>query len=131
MWSASKILMFITSLASLASFSRAATITGTVKGPDGTPFEGAFVQAQNVKTKITVNVLSDKQGRYRVEKLPAGDYALRIRAIGFKADPRNGVSLAADQNGSFDFALEKGQVRWSDLSYYQGKQLFPEAKWKK
>ena len=37
-----------------ASFSaRAATITGTVKSPDGTPFEGAFVQAQNAKTRMT------------------------------------------------------------------------------
>jgi virginiamycin B lyase len=131
MRSLSKILVFFGSFAFLASFSHAATITGTVKGPDGTPFEGAFVQAQNTQTKIMVNVLSDKEGRYRVEKLPAGDYTLRIRAIGFNAAPRNGVSLTADQNSSFDFALAKGIVRWSDLSYYQGKQLFPEAKGKK
>ncbi len=39
-----------------------------------TPFQSAFVQAQNTKTKITVNVLSDSQGHYRVDQLPAGEY---------------------------------------------------------
>src|SRR4051794_16872584 len=41
------------------SVADAATITGTVKGPDGQAFRGAFVQARNAKTKITVSVLSD------------------------------------------------------------------------
>jgi len=108
----------------------AATISGTVKGPDGAPFEGAFVQAHNTKTKIVVDVLSDKDGRYRVEKLPTGSYELRIRAIGYKSEPRSGVNLSADQNASFDFALQKGTVRWSDLTLYQGIKLLPEAKGK-
>jgi virginiamycin B lyase len=108
----------------------AASITGTVKGPDGAPFRGAFVQARNAKTKIMISVLSDKDGRYRVENLPAGDYRLQIRAPGFKADPRNGVTLTADQNAAQDFALEKGLVRWSDISMYQGIQLLPEARGK-
>src|SRR6202043_2647713 len=89
----------------LASFSHGATITGSVKGPDGSPFQGAFIQAENTSTKITVNVLSAKDGHYKVENLPAGDYDLRIRAIGYKADPHAGVKLIADQKASFDFAL--------------------------
>ena len=60
----------------LVTVARGATVTGTVKGPDGTPFKGAFVSAQNAKTKITVNVLSHKDGSYRVEDLPAGEYVL-------------------------------------------------------
>jgi hypothetical protein len=109
----------------------AATISGTVKGPDGPPFQGAFVQAQNTKTRIMVDVLSDKDGQYRVEKLPSGSYELRTRAIGYKSEPRSGVNLTADQNASFDFALQKGMVRWSDLmTLYQGIKLLPEAKGK-
>ncbi|MGD0907672.1 MAG: carboxypeptidase-like regulatory domain-containing protein, partial [Candidatus Acidiferrales bacterium] len=50
-----------------------ATITGTVKGKDGAPFQGAFVQAQNTKTRITVSVLSDSRGQYRIQRLPAGE----------------------------------------------------------
>jgi len=41
----------------------AASIGGTVTGADGEPFKGAFVQAQNLKTKITTSVLSDKTGK--------------------------------------------------------------------
>ena len=36
----------------------AATISGTVAGPDGAAFRGAFVQARNAKSKIVVSVLS-------------------------------------------------------------------------
>ena len=107
-----------------------ATITGTVNGLDGTPFQGAFIEAQNAKTKITVIVLSDNKGRYRIPKLPAGDYRLQIRAVGYRADPRNGMTLTADQNASFDFALQKGLVRWNDISQNQAAQLFPAGKGK-
>src|SRR5207237_3036297 len=62
-----------------ASFAEAATISGTVTGPDGAPLRAAFVQARNAKTKITVSVLSNAQGRYHVDNLPAGEYRLQIR----------------------------------------------------
>ena len=118
-------------VAVLASSTYGATITGSVRGPDGAPFEGAFVQAQNTKTKIMVSVLSREQGRFRVENLPAGDYRVQIRAVGYRAEPRGGVSLTADQNVSFDFALQKGMVRWNEISMYQGRKLLPEAPGKK
>ena len=75
-------------------------------------------------------MLSSRDGHYRVENLPAGDYELRIKAVGYKSEPRTDVNLTGDQNTSFDFALQKGTVRWSDLSYYQGIQLFPDGKGK-
>src|SRR3981081_2159766 len=97
-----------------------ATVTGTVKGPDGNSFRGAFVQARNTTTKIMVSVLTGKDGRYRIENLPAGQYQLQVRGVGYRIDPRSAVSLTADQNDSYEFALQKGTVRWSDLSQYQG-----------
>jgi len=109
---------------------RASTITGIVKGPDNAAFSGAFVEAQNLKTKITVAVLSDTQGHYRIENLTAGQYRIFIRAVGFIADPRTGVSLTADQNVSFDFNLQTGIVHWNDISVYQGKVLFPAGRGK-
>src|SRR5579872_4958980 len=109
---------------------RAANVTGSVKSPDGTPFRGAFVQAQNSGTRVLVSVLTDKDGHYRIENLPAGKYQVQVRAVGFRSDPRTDVSVTADQNASFDFALQKGMVRWSDLSQYQGEVLFPDAKGK-
>src|SRR5580704_825126 len=105
------------SAATAASAAHAAIIAGTVTGPDGGPFRGAFVQARNGATRITVSVLSDTQGHYQVPDLPAGDYRLAIRAPGYRGDAKSGINLTADQNASFDFALQRGLVRWSDISY--------------
>ena len=96
---------FIAIAASLAAPADAATITGTVTGPDGAPFRGAFVQARHAGLKMTVRVLTDNQGRYIAENLPEGDYRVGVHAIGYRADVRAGVKLVADQNAAFDFAL--------------------------
>lgn len=107
-----------------------ATVTGTVKGPDGAAFQGAFVQARNAKTRITVSVLSGKDGQYRIPNLPAGEYEVRIRAIGFQTQPQKGVNLTEDQSVSYEFALSKGMVHWTDISLYQADQLLPPGKGK-
>ncbi len=114
----------------LSSACYGAAITGTVRGADGTPFQGAFVEAQNAKTKINVIVLSDAQGHYRIPDLGAGDYRVQIKAVGFRADPRNAVTLTSGQDASFDFTLQKGVVRWNEISQYQGRRLFPPARGK-
>jgi virginiamycin B lyase len=108
----------------------AATISGQVKGPDGAAFQGAFVEAQNTKTRITTIVLSGSSGQYHIENLPAGDYRILIRAVGYRADPRNNIPLSDSQNASFDFALQKGAVRWSEISQNQAAVLFPPARGK-
>src|SRR3954469_20798050 len=127
MRTASKCVGVLTLVLLPGSLALGATVTGMVKAPDGAPFRGAFVQAQNSATKIMVSVLSDKAGRYRIENLPAGQYQLQIRAVGYRSDPRGGLNLTPDQNASYEFALQKDMVRWSDLSQYQGVKLFPDA----
>ena len=112
---------------SSARLTIAATIGGTVKGTDGAPFQGAFVEARNSVTKIITAVLSREDGRYEVPDLPAGEYQLTIRAVGFKADPQNGIVLTASRNARHDFVLEKGTVSWSDLSVWQGDELLPDG----
>jgi len=106
----------------------AATISGTVAGPGGAAFRGAFVQARNAKSKIVVSVLSDRDGKYRIENLPAGEYRLQIKAPGYKSDPKSGVNLTAEQAAAHDFKLQNGMVRWSDISMWQGMKLLPEAR---
>src|SRR6202521_5926506 len=123
-----RLLALMSAIVLFGSVCRSATITGTVKGVDGAPSQGAFVEAQNTKTRITVIVLSDSQGRYRIENLASGEYRVQIKAVGYRAEPRTGVTLTADQNTSLDFALQKGMVRWNDISQYQAKQLWPAAK---
>src|SRR5580700_1965864 len=117
-------------LAGLALFLAAscygATLSGTVKGPDGAPVEGAFVQAQNTKTKISLFVLSDHEGHYRVDQLPAGEYRVQVKATGLRADPKSGVALTSNQSVVLDIPLASGMVRWNELSIEQAKKLWPE-----
>ena len=121
------ILVILAVSTSLASAAFAASISGDVKGADGKPVMGVFVVAQDAKTRKTVSVLSDDQGRYRIGNLPAATYNVQIKAIGFRADPRRDVALSADQKASFDFALQKRPVAWSELSTYQGRKLLPKT----
>src|SRR5258706_8719172 len=116
-----RLMLGVGSIIAALSGADAATTTGTVTGPDGKPFRGAFVQARNLKTKITVSVLSDNTGKYRVENLSPGEYRLQMRAIGFKADPKSGITPAADQNLTQDLALQQGGERRSAISMHQGK----------
>lgn len=121
----------LASLLLLGAAGFAASVTGSVKGPDGAPFEGAFVQAQNSKTRVLTSVLSNAQGQYRIDNLPAGEYRLQIHAPGFRAEAKSGVSLAADQNFSADFGLQKAMLRWNEISEYQGEKLVPDNPAKK
>jgi virginiamycin B lyase len=127
MRSQSKLLAILCLVIFPGSFCCGATITGTVKGPDGSPFPGAFVEAQNTKTKITVMSLSDDQGHYQVEKLPAGEYRVQVRAVGYRSNPQNGLNPTAEQNAPLDIALQKGTVHWNDLSIYQAGKLWPAS----
>ena len=123
-------LLFLALTAICSLSSRAATVSGSVKGPGGDPFMGAFVQAKNQLNNMLYSVLSDERGQYGIERLPAGSYQIQVRAVGYKTEPQSGVKLASDQNVSFDFALQPGTVRWSDISLYQGRRLLPEGKGK-
>jgi virginiamycin B lyase len=106
----------------------AATITGEVKGPDSAGIKGVFVTAQDTHTKIMVAVLTDDAGRYRIENLRAGDYQLSAQSVGYRSDPAMSITVTSDGHESRGLALRKDAVRWSDISIYQGKELFPEAK---
>src|SRR5258705_57649 len=102
----------------------AGTISGTVNGPDGGALRGAFVRARNPQTRITLSVLSDNQGRYRLRDLAAATYEIRATAIGYGDDIRSAIQSGRDA-ASIDFKLKPGKVRWSDLNSYQGKVLLP------
>ncbi len=105
----------------------AATVTGTVTGPDGKPVMAVFVVAQDATTRKTVNVLSGEDGRYYIGDLPAASYNISIKAAGLRADARRDVTLTRDQKASFDFAAQKRPVQWSELSTFQGRKLLPKT----
>src|ERR1700691_1409570 len=115
-----KILGLVSAVGLMSSIAFGATIAGKVMGPDGAPFRAAFVQARNAKTRVTVIVLSGNDGKYRVENLPAGDYQVLAKAVGYRSDPKSGIVLAANQNATFDWTLQKQIVRWDEIPIIQG-----------
>jgi virginiamycin B lyase len=123
---ATNVFLLFSCILCFSAIGRAATVTGTVTGADGEPFRAAFVEAQSLKTHITVIVLSDNNGRYRIENLPSGQYDVSIKALGFKAEPRTGIDLTTQQTATAQFNLQKSVVQWSDLSIYQGEVLLPD-----
>jgi hypothetical protein len=102
---ADRVLASLALTVSLASAASAATITGQVQGPDGKPFMGAFVVAENTANKMTVSVLSNAQGRYHIGNLPAATYSVQIAAIGYKSDRPEGFVRFRAAKG--DGAMER------------------------
>ena len=111
-------LTLMTLIAFGGSVSHGATLGGTVKGPEGAPLEGVFVQAQNKKVNTTFMALSDSQGHYRLDKLPAGNYQLSTKITGYAGGPASEMKLMAEQVASFDMALHKSPVQWNEISIY-------------
>ena len=101
-WFGTKLFSALSSFVLFAGIAYGGTISGVVKSPDGAPFEGAFVQAQNTKSHISVYVLSQPDGHYEIDRLPAGDYNLRIRTVGYKAEAKAGLALASESSRSRD-----------------------------
>jgi len=115
--------------ASLGFAAAGGTISGTIKGPDGAPLKGAFVRAQNIKTKVTTMVLSDKQGRYWADNLAPGGYEVSATSVGYKSDPikRSDVKVDGEQAVTISFTMQKSMVQWNQLTKYQAGMLLPEA----
>ena len=83
-------------------------LTGRVTSAEAGPMEGVVVTAWEEGSTISVSVVTDDQGRYNfpASKLYSGEYALKIRAIGYElvgpsaVDVRPGVTASGHQIGA-------------------------------
>ncbi len=64
---------------SMAGTALSSILSGVVHDPAGKPKANVFVTAQNAARKMSVTVLSDAAGRYRIDDLFPGRYELRVR----------------------------------------------------
>lgn len=89
-------------------------LSGIVSSQAEGAMEGVLVSARSAASPITVTVVSDQQGRYRFppQRLPAGRYALSIRAVGYELDSRPHVDVAGGSSATLDLHL----VRAKDLA---------------
>jgi len=80
--------------------------------------EGVVVSAKKKESTVTVSVISDAQGRFSfpADRLGAGQYSLKIRAIGYDLIGSATADVQAEQTTSVDLKLRKTKNLASQLS---------------
>ena len=97
------VLVFCASMA----FAQDGILSGKVMGPDGEVVPGAnVVLAGDAIVGGNTGTISDDEGAFRLEGLPAGDYRLRVTHIGFRPLVRDGVGIVAGGELELALALE-------------------------
>src|SRR5215831_6391764 len=56
------------------------TLTGVITDAAGSAVAGAFVQMRNAERRLNFMVITQEQGKYSIDRLPAGKYV--VQAIG-------------------------------------------------
>jgi len=84
-------------------------LTGQVTSAAEGTMEGVLVSARKAGSTITVTVVSDQQGRYSfpTAKLEPGEYAVRIRAVGFDLDGSPKAEIGAEKTTTLDLRLNR------------------------
>jgi Carboxypeptidase regulatory-like domain len=81
------------------------TLTGVITDAAGSAVPGAFVQMKNAERRLNFMVITQEQGKYSIDKLPAGKYV--VQAIGgeHQSDPSNPVEVTVGKASSIDRSL--------------------------
>ncbi|MGH9783908.1 MAG: carboxypeptidase regulatory-like domain-containing protein [Terriglobia bacterium] len=93
-----------------------AALAGVVSSQEEGPMEGVLVSAKREGAKFTVTVVSDAQGRYSFpsSRLEPGQYAVRIRAVGYELPNPGPVTVAAQRTTQLELKLRKA----ADVAYH-------------
>jgi hypothetical protein len=79
----------------------AGTISGTVKDAYDTPIEGATVAVIGAG----LSAISDAEGGYTIENVPADTYDVTASADGYQSSTEQGVEVGGDETVDLDFTL--------------------------
>jgi hypothetical protein len=107
------VFIFVASATALAGTTGALAIR-TVSGAGRTPVKGATVVLRHRASGVERNAATDDEGTRRFENLAAGSYELTAAAEGF-APVVAQVTVAADESGAIEVALEAGDEKTKDV----------------
>ncbi len=84
-------------------------LTGRITSDREGAMEGVLVSAQREGSPISVTVVTNRAGRYGfpADRLPAGHYALRIRATGYDVGQPRAAEVTAGKTASADLELHQ------------------------
>jgi tetratricopeptide (TPR) repeat protein len=83
------------------------SVQGTVKDEMGQPLEGVTITLRDTGRGRSVQVKTDKSGRFFQRSLQAGNYELVVEKAGFNAI-RDSLQVSAGLDKRYDFKLVKG-----------------------
>jgi hypothetical protein len=85
-------------------------IEGKVVDPKGAVVVGATITVTDPETKKTFTAITDQQGRYKIEGLPAQTYTLVVSAPGFSEARREAVKVVDGALATVDLKLEVAPI---------------------
>ncbi len=101
-----------------------AVISGTVKNEKGSALNGVLVRLINTDRQVSVSVITQGGGRYRVDSLFPGTYEVRAERKGFETSVKGGLTV--DTRASVDLVLKKRQGPEDHLALEDLPAQFPE-----
>ena len=102
--------VFVSLCATSAGAHNASVVEGIVKNSSGQPVTGAFVKLKNDEKRLTFMVISQAQGKYTADRLPAGKYSVQGVGGGFQSDWSAAVTVADGATAKHDVSLTKQQA---------------------
>src|SRR5215467_5410011 len=87
----------------------AAALAGQVTSNEEGPMEGVLVTAKKAGSTVAITVVTDREGRYSfpASRLDPGQYAIKIRAVGYDLDGKGAADVAGDKTVNVDLKLKK------------------------
>jgi streptogramin lyase len=104
-----------------------AALSGQVTSDAEGAMEGVVVSAKKAGSTVTVSVISDAQGRYSfpADRLSAGRYTLKIRAIGYDLGGTTTADVADAKTATVDLKLRKPKNLAAQLNNAEWMMSFP------
>jgi hypothetical protein len=85
-------------------------LVGTVTDQTGAAVPNATVEITNTATNVKTTTMTNMEGLYRFNNLPAGTYDLRVTRMGFSAATLRNVILNLNQTATQNVTLQVGDV---------------------
>ena len=98
-------------LAGAAAAQTSATLSGTVRDPQGNAIAGASVTVTDSARNLQLETKTSADGAFSFTTLQPGNYAVAVESQGFKKFIKTGIVIAvADRQSTGDITLEVGQI---------------------
>ena len=112
------VILFPSTQQTAAQNQPAAALSGVVSSDAEGAMEGVVVSAKKTGSTVRVSVISDAQGRYSfpANRLGAGKYSVKIRAIGYELAAPATADVADEQTATADLKLRKTKNLVSQMS---------------